>query len=164
MKKQSFIRFYTENHEELYKSINKLNKAQMEEIITLGNWTVKDILAHISAWNFELNNAINQILKNEKPWFVDEEELNEAEFNQRETQKRKRWSVQSILNEWENSFEELIERIKDLSNTELEYQADFFWKDTSIPVSIKTLLDYTYEGEGHEGGHAKQINEYFKNK
>ena len=36
MKKQSFIRFYTENHEELYKSINKLNKAQMEEIITLG--------------------------------------------------------------------------------------------------------------------------------
>ena len=46
--------------------------------------------------------------------------------------------------------------------TKWEYQTAFKWGD-KIPVSVNSLFEYTYKGEGHEGGHAKQIEEYFKN-
>ena len=118
-------------------------------------------MAHISAWNFELIKAIDSILYDEKPWFVDEEKLNEREFNKLETQKRRYWTIDEIIEEWQESFEELINKIKDLSSSEWDYQTNFIWKDTTIPVSIQSLLSYKYKGHGHEGGHAAQIEEYF---
>ncbi|MFX0087318.1 MAG: DinB family protein [Candidatus Hodarchaeota archaeon] len=164
MNKQQSIQFFNDNHKRLFEVLSRLNNSQMVEEIILGKWTVKDILAHISAWNIEILKAINNILNDEKPWFVNEEELNEAEFNKRETQKRKSWSLEEIVEEWQDSFEKLIKRIENLSNSEWEHQVDFVWKNTTIPVSIESLLGYTYKGEGHEGGHAKQIEEYFKSK
>ena len=65
--------------------------------------------------------------------------------------------------EWQKSFDKLIERIEKLSGSEWEHHADFVWKDTTILVSIESLLDYRYKGEGHEGGHAMQIETYFFN-
>jgi uncharacterized damage-inducible protein DinB len=162
MNRQQSIQFFNDNHKKLVEVLNRLKKTQMDEDIILGKWTVKDIIAHISAWNLEITKAINSILNDEKPWFVDEEELNETEFNKRETQKRKSWSLEKIMEEWQNSFEKLVRRIENLSSSEWEHQADFVWKNTTIPVSIESLLGYTYKGEGHEGGHAKQIEEHFK--
>ncbi|MFX0053218.1 MAG: hypothetical protein ACFE8U_18230, partial [Candidatus Hermodarchaeota archaeon] len=96
-------------------------------------------------------------------WFINEENLTEAEFNKHETERRKNWSSDKILKEWQISFEELIQRITSLSNSEWEYQTPFEWtKD--MPVTVNSLFDYTYKGEGHEGGHAKQIDEFYKKK
>jgi uncharacterized damage-inducible protein DinB len=161
MDKQRAMQFFKDNHEKLLEVIGRLKQGQMVNDIVLGNWTVKDILAHISAWNLEIIKAIDDILNDEKSWFVNEEELNEEEFNRRETQKRKSWSLDKILEEWQHSFEKLIKRIENLSNSEWEYQTVFNWGNSTIPVSIESLLGYTYKGEGHEGGHAKQIKEYF---
>ncbi len=162
MNKKQSIQFFNDNHKRLFEVLSRLNNNQMVEEIILGKWTVKDILAHISAWNIEILKAINNILNDEKPWFVDEEELNEAEFNKRETQKRKSWPLEEIVEEWQNTFEKLIIRIDNLSNSEWEHKTDFVWKNTTIPVSIESLLGYTYKGEGHEGGHAKQIESFFE--
>ncbi|WP_455142696.1 DinB family protein [Candidatus Hodarchaeum mangrovi] len=162
MNKQQCIQFYIDNHKKLFNVVNRLKRSQMDE--NLGSWTVKDILAHISAWNFELINAIDSISNDEKPWFIDEEKLNEREFNKLETQKRRQWTIDEIMEEWQESFDELITKIKDLSSSEWDYQTNFVWKGTSIPVSIPSLLSYTYKGDGHEGGHAVQIENYFKKK
>jgi hypothetical protein len=35
------------------------------------------------------------------------------------------------------------------------------WSD-GTPVTIYSLFGYVYEGEGHEGGHAKQIQRFLK--
>lgn len=161
MKKQQAIQFLKENHRKLENIINRLKENQITKDIISDKWTSKDIIAHISAWNSELKKAIDNLLNYEKPWFINEEELTEAEFNEKETQKRKNWTVEQILREWQSSFEELIQRIEDLSNSEWEYQTQFEWtKD--MPVTVNSLFEYTYKGEGHEGGHAKQIEEYYR--
>ena len=161
MNKLETIRFLNKNHQKLREVVNRLAPSQLDVIITIGNWTVKDILAHISAWNLELIMAIDYILENEKPWFVDEENLTEAQFNQREVEKRKPWSFQQVRNEWYDSYEKLANKIDNLSNHQWNYQPSFVWKDTTMPVSIESMLSYTYKGDGHEGGHAKQIEDYF---
>ena len=143
--------------------INGLKEYQISQDLISVKWTTKDIIAHISAWNLELKIAIDDLLKNEKPWFINEEELSEAEFNAKETKKRKDWSLDRILDEWQTVFEQLIQRIMSLSKSQWEYQTPFEWtKD--MPVTVSSLFDYLYRGEGHEGGHAKQIEEFYKKK
>jgi hypothetical protein len=141
--------------------INELNENQISQDIISVKWTPKDIIAHISAWNLELKKAIDDLLNDEKPWFINEEELTEAEFNAKETKKRKDWSLDQILDEWQTSFEQLIQRIMSLTKSEWEYQAPFEWTKDML-VTVKSLFEYTYKGEGHEGGHAKQIEESYK--
>lgn len=160
MNKQHTIQFLKDNHQKLKEVINKLEKKQMAKDIIV-KWTVKDILAHISAWNLELVKATDELLNNQEPWFVNEKECTETEFNESETRKRKSWSLDQVLEEWQGSFEKLIKKIESLSSNEWEYQTAFKWGG-KIPVSVNSLFEYTYKGEGHEGGHAKQIKEYFK--
>ncbi|MFW9904585.1 MAG: DinB family protein [Candidatus Thorarchaeota archaeon] len=161
MNKQQAIQFLKNNHLKLEKVINGLDHNQITEDIISVKWTPKDIINHISAWNLTLKDAIDDLLNDTKPWFINEEELTEAEFNERETRKRKDWSLKQILDEWQISFEELIQRIMRLSKIEWEYQSSFEWaKD--MPVTVSSLFDYMYKGEGHEGGHAKQIEEFYK--
>ena len=141
--------------------IKGLDDNQITEDIISVKWTPKDIIAHISAWNFTLKDAIDDLLIDVKPWFINEEELTEAKFNERETRKRKDWSINQIVDEWQNSFEQLIQRISRLSKSEWEYQSPFEWtKD--MPVIVSSLFDYMYKGEGHEGGHAIQIAEFYR--
>lgn len=162
MNKHQTIQFLENNHKRLEKVISGLEKNQMVEHIILGKWTTKDILAHISAWNLELIKATDDLLNNTKPWYINEEEQTEEEFNERETQNRKSLSLNQVLEEWQDSFENLIRRIEHLSSSEWEHQTPFEWSK-EMPVTVNSLFDYKYKGEGHEGGHAKQIEEYFKN-
>ncbi|MFX0013186.1 MAG: DinB family protein [Promethearchaeota archaeon] len=163
MRKQEAIQFLKHNHEKLEKTIKGLRKSQITEEIITGKWTTKDIIAHISAWNIELKKATDDLLNNEKPWFINEEELNEAEFNEKETNKRKNLHLDQIFEEWQITFKELIQKISSLSNSEWKYQTPFEWtKD--MPVTVSSLFDYIYKGEGHEGGHASQITAFFGKK
>ena len=161
MRKQQAIQFLKNNHLKLETVINGLNDHQIINDIISVKWTPKDIISHISAWNINLKNAIDELLKNKKPWFINEEEITEAEFNEREVQNRKDWSLNQIIDEWQNSYERLIQRIIRLSESEWEHQSPYEWtKD--IPVTVSSLFDYMYRGEGHEGGHAKQIEEFYE--
>jgi hypothetical protein len=157
LNKDGVIKFLKEDHAKLVETVDKLEKKQMTKKIVIAAWTAKDIIAHISAWNWEIIRQVNDLLINKKPWYVD---MNEANFNKREVQKRKTWSLDKIMEEWNESFRALIEKIEGFSDIEWAFQADFCWPDGS-PVSIQSLFDYRYKGEGHEGGHAKQIKECF---
>ncbi|MBM3702103.1 MAG: hypothetical protein FJW63_03770 [Actinobacteria bacterium] len=83
------------------------------------------------------------------------------EFNKKEIRKRKSWSLKEVINEWHNSYKALLEKIDSLIKDEWKYKSKHKWLNGSF-VSIQSLYGYRYLGEGHEGGHAKQIKEYFK--
>jgi hypothetical protein len=158
MDKIKVIEFFKNDHAKLVNVVNQLDKEQMIKKIVIASWTVKDIIAHISAWNWEIIKQVDNVLVNKKPWYVD---MNEANFNKKEVQKRKSWSLDKIMEEWGESFKALIERIEHLTDTEWDFQADFNWPDGSA-VTIQSLFEYRYKGEGHEGGHAKQIEKCFE--
>lgn len=158
MNKIQTIQFLQDDHKKLETIISGLKKEQLTDHAILGTWTTKDIIAHISAWNKEIHKAIDIVLNNEKPWYIDEIE---DKFNEKEIEIRKNWSINQIVEEWQVSFNRLIHRIKIITSSEWNYQTDFTWPGGGS-VSIKSLFGYRYQGEGHEGGHAKQIEEFFK--
>jgi hypothetical protein len=158
MAKDNIIAFLEEDHKKLEKAIAGLIVDQMTEYPIVGRWTVKDIIAHIAAWNLELTGGINAILSDQKPRFFD---IGEDEFNRREIERRNLWTIKQVLDEWQRSFHGLIGRIRKISDAEWEYEApSLVWPDGS-QVSVEDLFGYRYKGEGHEGGHAKQIEGFF---
>jgi hypothetical protein len=157
LNKEEVIKFFKDDHKKLVSVIEQLDKSWITERKVTESWSVKDIIAHISAWNWDIIRQIDDILVNRKPWYVD---MREDSFNMREVQKRGKWSLDKILDEWHNSFEALISRMDALSEVEWAFQAEFNWPDGSA-VTIQSLFGYRYRGEGHEGGHAKQIEEHF---
>ena len=165
MTKQEVMDFLSEDHEKLKFVVDSLHKEEMLEIKIQGNWNVKDILVHVTSWNKELKNACDLLLKNEKPWFVDDpkkvKQL-ETEFNVLKITIKKSLSLDEVIEEWHQSFKELIGKINSLSEEELNYTTNFFWSEKN-PVTVKSLFDYRYKGEehGHEGGHALVIEDYF---
>ncbi|MFX0052248.1 MAG: DinB family protein [Candidatus Hermodarchaeota archaeon] len=155
MDKTRLLKFLKHDHRKLVQILAELNEHQMVNTIIIGSWTVKDIIAHISAWNWEIIKAVHEVLSDKKPWYIDK---TEEEFNNQEIKKRESWSLNRILKEWQDSFNNLILSIEGLSVSEWNHQSSFLWPDGQT-VSIKSLFDYRYRGEGHEGGHAIQIRE-----
>ena len=158
MNKQEAIDFLIEDHKKMEFIINTLNDEEMVHYHILKAWTIKDIIAHLSAWNKELTKAINWILSNEDIWF---RKGGINEFNKIQVTIRKSKSLKEIIDEWQSSFDSLIQRIKELSDEEWIFKSKYKWQDGN-QIQIMHLVEYRYHGFGHEGGHAWQIEDYFE--
>lgn len=123
----------------------------------MGDWSVKDVIAHISAWNLEITRSIDEVLQKKAPWYLSK---GETAFNIAEVEKRRDWSLQEVLDEWESSFDSLTHRIEEITAEEWNIDTGLSWADGSA-LSMASLFGYRYRGEGHEGGHAIQIREYY---
>lgn len=158
MTKQETIEFLKNDQQKLKEVVDSLSPRQVTEVPVVEKWTVKDILAHISAWHWEWVKDIDGILANRIPWY---DGVDEAEFNQKEIEKRASWSLDRILKEWEDSFAAVIGRMEELSPEEWNHKTGLSWL-SGTPLMMPSLFDYEYEGAGHEGGHAKQIRKVFE--
>jgi hypothetical protein len=165
MTKQEAINSIQAGHERLRESIGTLMDEQMTTIHIVENWTVKDILAHLAAWSWEYKKEIKRVLSNKATWhklYADEE--GESEFNKKEVKKRQTRTLAAVIAEWETSFQSTVETIQSLSHDEWMHQSgNDTWKD-GRPLTVSSLFDYAYQGADHEGGHARQIANYFQGK
>ena len=158
MEKEKAIQFLIDDHKELKIVLESL---ELEDFVTfrvLGTWKIKDVVAHLSAWNIELRTAIDKLLSNEEIWFIGEHD--EDYFNKIQVLRRKSYTVEEVLDEWEKTFNDLVERMKKLTEEEWNFSSKFEWKN-GVSVSTKSLFGYRKRGKGHEGYHALLIEEYF---
>ncbi len=158
MDHEETIQFFMDDHQKLQEVISKLTEFQMDTEEVQGNWTVRDILAHISAWNWELVTQAEGVLSGAKPWYTYK---TEADFNKEALKARGSWSVEKIIAEWYESFDALISKLESFSEEEWNFEIDEEWPEGG-KVSVFSIFGYRYHGEGHEGGHATIIQNYFE--
>ncbi len=158
MDQEEIIQFFKDDHQKLRNAISKLTESQMNTDKIQGSWTVRDVLAHISAWNWEIIAQAELVLSGKKPWYTYK---TEAEFNKEAVKTRETWSVEKIVSEWHESFDALISRLEIFSEEEWNFELDDEWPEGG-KVSVSSIFGYRYQGEGHEGGHAKIIRNYFE--
>ncbi len=155
MSKEEIIESLKKGHKRLERVVGFLKDHDMMGKKLLGKWSIKEILSHLSAWNWKQVNAINEIIGGNKPeWWG----LNDDEFNHKAIEERKDMNLEDVLAEWKESFKELIKKAEWLSEEDWFYEAPQE-RDDKLPVSVHSMLSYRYRGEDHEGGHAKQIEE-----
>jgi uncharacterized damage-inducible protein DinB len=151
------IQFLIHDHEKLEDTISKLTIEQMTNEKVQGSWTVKDIIAHIAAWNWELIKQTELVLSGKKPWYAD---ISEEEFNIKAVRLRESWPLEKVLSEWRESFDSLISRMRELSDEEWTSELEEEWPEGGR-ITVASIFGYRYHEEGHEGGHAKVIQEFF---
>jgi hypothetical protein len=154
--KEKVIERYLQGHKRLQKAISSLTQEQITKV-KLKNWTPKDVVAHISGWNWLFLEDIESVLNNQKPWWID---ADIDEINRKFVEERKNWPLEKVLQDWEDSFQAAMKRVGELTSEEWNYKISENWED-STPITVASLFDYEYEGDVHEGGHAKKIEERF---
>lgn len=149
------IEYLKQGHERLKNLISNLDLFQLTELKVLENWTIKDVLSHLAAWNIENIDRIKELLiTNKTPrWWNSLK--GDDKFNKQEIKKRSNRDFNCVYNEWEESFNNLIHRVEELSDEE--------WNNHK-PIALREFFIYEYYGLDHEGGHAKQIEEFLKKK
>ncbi len=157
MDQEETIQFFRDDHQKLKDVVSKLTDSQMNNDKVQGIWTVKDILAHISAWNWEIITQAERVLSSTKPWYTDK---TETEFNEEAVKTRESWSIERVISEWYESFDVLMLKLERFSKEEWNFELDEEWPEGG-KVSISSIFGYRYLDEGHEGGHAKIIRDYF---
>lgn len=158
------IEQYKKEHETLKDLVSSLTEKEAATRKVLGDWTIKDVIAHLAAWNWEAIDEVDRVLKNKPTWpELYEHKEGENKFNQKQVDKRKGMSWAEVIKDWDDSFWEQIKVMEKLTESQWKHQAeDQFWSD-GTPVTVYSLFAYEYEGEGHEGGHAKQLAQFIKN-
>lgn len=144
--------------------LNQLTPGQLEKTDLGEGWTVKDVVAHLAAWNEEVFAEIDRILNNQATWQnLYEAKEGEDEFNRREVEKRKDSSYEEVFNEWESSCNELLNRLENLTDEQWKHKSgNDTWKlgrFKDVPVSAWSLFDY---GEKtHEAEHLGALKKFF---
>lgn len=152
-------------HRKLLEAISGLTPEEISNKVIDGSWTVKDILAHLAAWNREHTKEIERILRGESTWnklYVLPKD--DDKFNKEQVEKRRVLTLGQVKEEWENSFRNLIKKIRNLSDEQWNQQAgNEVWANgqqlQGQPVTVKSLFVWELGSRPHEFNHAKAIEE-----
>ena len=108
-----------------------LDEAQMTTTNADGEWSIKDILAHLAAWHFRLLGWVNAILRNEQPTLGDAVETNEQldKLNARFYEENKARPLNEILSDLRGSHLQVMESLQAMADEDLTDPQRFAWMD-----------------------------------
>jgi hypothetical protein len=140
---------------ELELLILQLNVAQMNQPGAVGDWSVKDVLAHIAFWERYMADIIRAAKSGETPQ-LDVEDLTESR-NASVVAQYYLTSLGAVLAAWHAAREELLDQIAGLSEADLNDPQRFPWSEG------RTLLErIAGNSYGHEQEHIDQIRAWIQ--
>jgi uncharacterized damage-inducible protein DinB len=119
----------------------------------LGEWTLKDVLAHVAAWDRELLSAVDQLLAGKRPGLIG---YRESDFNAGVIAATRSASLTDILREARAANRALLRRLRQLPSRRWRALSSHRRRDGRA-ISVASLCEYTYQGGTHYAGHAAQI-------
>ena len=108
-------------------------------------WTIKELIAHITAWEIVIHKAFQAYMAGDPPYFLREQDFDI--FNEDAVDFRATWSMEQVLQEWKDVRENLTKTIHKLKETDLPVEMVLPWgSDRTVAELIEII------GE-HEGEH-----------
>jgi hypothetical protein len=147
MDKQQLLKRLEKAWMDLQESFAGLPESRLMQPGVTGNWSVKDLLAHITTWEEEALKHLPEILKGIKPPRYSVTYGGIHAFNDKMTTQKNTLSLSDVLRQFEATHQRLITYIEEASE-------DQFTRETRFRRRIR--LD-TYS---HYPKHAKAIREW----
>lgn len=151
MKKQDILDELISARADLLNAIDGLTPEQLRQPFAVGIWSVKDVLAHLSAWESELVTALNQVQGASRPPQIvlidDIDEWNEEQYHI-----SARRPLEAILEDLHGVHNMLHRMVADYPDKRLLDNRQFEWMEGEA-------LSYLIEENAylHEREHAEQI-------
>ena len=147
--KKELLNSIRTTREQLEKKFSKLTPKQMVYPGSMGEWSVKDILAHLVDWEQRFIGWYKAGLRGEKPTTPEPgftwREL--PKLNQKGYERHKSDSLDDVLDHYENSYNEIVEIIETMSEQEIFVPKYYKWTGDSslLPwIAANTSSHYNW--------------------
>jgi hypothetical protein len=135
--------------------IEDISEEEMEQPGVVEDWSVKDILAHLTRWEAELIKLLWQARQGEKPTTIHFTSVKIDETNARWHAESQSRSLERVLDDFHGVRNQTIRRVEAFSNKDLTDPNRFPWLGGQ-PLS-KWIAGDSFE---HEAEHAADIRRW----
>ncbi len=142
------------SRQDILDAVRGLSREKQKEVF-LGEWSVKEILAHLIGWDRTYVAAVQDLLAEELPSFYSAYDADWVGYNRNLVNEYKRDNWTELLEAVEQSHQELIDFLKTLPGE--EFDKDRGVRYNSAPVTIARLLKAEAKDERE---HYRQIKEW----
>jgi uncharacterized damage-inducible protein DinB len=137
--------------ERLLAAIEGLSDDEMLELGVCGEWSIRDIVAHVTAWDRETTDMFAAMLQGERHYFLDLDIEGLEQFNQDHHEATRSVSVPDALAELAASREAMLDLVRGVDNAKLFAPAP---GDEHADMSIAACLGAQIQ---HDEEHAEMI-------
>lgn len=154
MAKDEILEQIREGRGALLTAIEGLSDDAMLRTHVVGFWSVKDVLAHLTAWESELITALSRVDQPDvEPTIVQIDDLDE--WNDEQYRNAVRRPLADVLRDFNGVHKYLLQAVADLDEATLEDNSRFEWMEGE-PLSYLISENAVW----HEQEHAEQIREW----
>jgi len=115
------------------------------KLMIFPGWTIKEMIAHITAWEIVIHKAFQAYITGDPPYFLREQDFDI--FNEEAVDFRATWSMEKVLQEWRDVRNDLKKTIQKLKETDLPVEMVLPWGSERTVAELIEII-----GE-HEGEH-----------
>ena len=141
---------------DLLDAIDGLPPDARRKPFAVGKWSVKDVLAHITAWESELVTALNQAQNNRTPHIAQIDDIDQ--WNEEQYHHNARRSLEAILVDLEGVHHMLLKMVREYNEQALTDNRQYRWMEGE-PLSYLIAENSSL----HEREHADDIRRWREN-
>lgn len=156
LRKEQTLSALVEARQNILAEVSKLSEADRNRVF-LGIWSIKDLLAHLTGWDYTNLDAVNEILAAKLPTFYAQYDYDWKTYNAMLGAKYKRDSFEELIALIKSSQRKLIEFLKTIPSE--AFNKDFGIRFRGDKVTIQRLLEAELKDEQV---HLQQIVDFFK--
>lgn len=143
-----------DGRERLVNSYAGLTDEELMEPGVAGDWSVRDVLAHVAAWDRAQTEAYRMMLRGERPPLLDMDEDENEAFNHEHHARMQPMSLQEVITELFAAREEMLEVLREVDNMALFAPAP---GDEHAELSIAACISVS---ANHDEEHAEMIENW----
>lgn len=156
MEKTELLEALEDGHQELLEMLQDLPDEMLLKPGVIGEWSIKDILAHLTYWEGQLVTLLFQAQRGAaKPSTVHFSKISIEDLNQRWYLSGKDRALEMVWQDWQGVRKQTIRRVTDLNEQDLNDIHRYTWLE-GVPL-FQWIANDTIE---HEDEHADQIREW----
>ncbi len=156
LRKDQILSSLMDTRQKLLDAISKISDED-QDLVFLGVWSVKDLLAHIVGWDYTNIDAIKSVMKNQVPAFYKYRDRDWQTYNAMLVKKYKSGSIQELLGRAKDSQKKLVQFLQTIPPE--VFNKDFGVRYHGYKVTIQRLL----EADVKDGQiHYQQITGFFE--
>lgn len=127
MNKKELVEALEDSHERILEAIEGLSPEAMLEPGVVGEWSVKDVLAHLSRWEAEVVKLLWQARQEIPPTTLLNEQIPDDEVNARWHAEDKARSLERILEDFHGVRNQTIRRLDYFTDKDLDDPKRYPW-------------------------------------
>ncbi len=134
MPKAEVIEQYNQDKQAFLETLREIPTRMVNDKF-LNGWGIKEITAHIAAWDLETIRSIETVLRGEIPWSFDDEKRI-GTYNLEAIEEREDTSLEDNLREIETNHQKLIEFLKEFPDGLFHQGNGQIWKNQEVTPSL----------------------------